>query len=347
MGIIRQCQSFSQVLCREKTKYMKNKVEIYKSGDSSEIRVQFDDNTVWLNQEQLSELFGRDRTVISRHIKNIFNEGELDKNVVSADFAHTTQHGAIAGKTQSKNVEYYNLDVIISLGYRVKSQQGVQFRQWATGRLRDYLVQGYAINERRLAQKEQEVEYLKTGIRILGRAIEDKMDNDSERLLSIFAKGLTLLDDYDHETLDCKGNTVKEIIYPQEDDYRQVIGEMYSGFESDVFAKAKDDSFASSIGQIAQTFDGVDVYPSMEEKAANLLYFIVKNHSFVDGNKRIAAACFVYFLSINNELLSENGEQIISNEALAALTLFIATSNADEADTVKRLIVSILNRAKK
>ncbi|ADD69576.1 death-on-curing family protein [Denitrovibrio acetiphilus DSM 12809] len=326
---------------------MNNKVEIYKSGDTSEIRVQFDDNTVWLNREQLSDLFGRDRTVISRHINNIFKEDELDKNVVCADFAHTTQHGAIAGKTQSKTVEYYNLDVIISIGYRVKSQQGVQFRQWATQRLRDYLVQGYAINEQRLAQKQQEVEYLKTGIRILGRAIEDRMDNDNENLLSIFANGLTLLDDYDHETLDCKGNTLKEVIYPQEDDYLQIIREMYSGFESDVFAKPKDDSFTSSIGQIAQTFDGVDMYPSMEEKAANLLYFIVKNHSFVDGNKRIAAACFVYFLNKNHELLSESGEQIISNEALAALTLFIATSKSDESATVKRLIVSILNRAKK
>lgn len=329
------------------TKFMNNKVEIYKSGDTSEIRVQFDDNTVWLNREQLSDLFGRDRTVISRHINNIFKEDELDKNVVCADFAHTTQHGAIAGKTQSKTVEYYNLDVIISIGYRVKSQQGVQFRQWATQRLRDYLVQGYAINEQRLAQKQQEVEYLKTGIRILGRAIEDRMDNDNENLLSIFANGLTLLDDYDHETLDCKGNTLKEVIYPQEDDYLQIIREMYSGFESDVFAKPKDDSFTSSIGQIAQTFDGVDMYPSMEEKAANLLYFIVKNHSFVDGNKRIAAACFVYFLNKNHELLSESGEQIISNEALAALTLFIATSKSDESATVKRLIVSILNRAKK
>lgn len=326
---------------------MENKIEIYKSGDSSEIRVQFDDDTVWLNREQLALLFGRDRTVISRHINNIFDEGELDKSMVCADFAHTTPHGAIEGKTQSKSVEYYNLDVIISVGYRVKSKQGVLFRQWATQRLRDYLTQGYAISERRLAEKQQEVEYLKTGIRILGRAIEDRMDDNNEKLLSIFANGLTLLDDYDHENLDDKGNTVKNVIYPQENDYLHMIREMYSSFESDVFAKPKDDSFASSINQIAQTFDGSDVYPSMEEKAANLLYFIVKNHSFVDGNKRIAAACFIYFLSKNNELFSEDGEQIISNDALAALTLFIATSKADEAETVKKLVVSILNRAER
>lgn len=337
----------SDFLQGENIKLMKNKVEIYKSGDSSEIRVQFDDNTVWLSREQLSDLFGRDRTVISRHINNIFKEGELDKNVVCADFAHTTQHGAIAGKTQTKTVEYYNLDVIISVGYRVKSQQGVQFRQWATQRLRDYLVQGYAINEQRLAQKQQEVKYLKTGIRILGRAIENSMDNDNEKLLSIFAGGLSLLDDYDHEALDCKGKTVKNVIYPKKDEYLQMIKEMYSDFESNVFAKPKDDSFASSIGQIAQIFDGADIYPTMEEKAANLLYFIVKNHSFVDGNKRIAAACFIYFLDKNNELFTMTGEQLISNEALAALTIFIATSKSDEADTVKRLIVSILNRAKK
>lgn len=326
---------------------MDNTVEIYKSGDSSELRVQFDGNTVWLNREQLSELFGRDRTVISRHINNIFEEGELDKDVVRADFAHTTQHGAIAGRTQSKTVEYYNLDVIISVGYRVKSKQGVLFRQWATSKLRDYLVQGYAINEQRLEQKQQEVLYLKTGIRILSRAIEDQMNNGNNQLLSVYLNGLTLLDDYDHGMLDYTGNTKKYVIYPEESDYLQMIMDMCSGFESDVFAKPKDDSFASSIGQIAQTFDGEDIYPSIEEKAANLLYFIVKNHSFVDGNKRIAAACFVYFLNINNELFSKNKEQIISNEALAALTLFIATSNVDEADTVKRLIVSILNRANK
>jgi prophage maintenance system killer protein len=223
---------------------------------------------------------------------------------------------------------------------------GTRFRQWATQRLKDYLVQGYVINEKRLAQKQQEVEYLKTGIRILNRAIEEKMDTENSELLSVFAKGLTLLDDYDHEKLDLIGQTKAETVYPSYDDYMNIINKMYSEFQSGVFAKPKDDSFHSSINQIRQSFNGVELYKSLEEKAANLLYFIVKNHSFVDGNKRIAAACFLYFLSSNNALF-QNEIPVISNEALASLTLFIASSKPDEAGIVKRLVISILNRNKR
>lgn len=324
-----------------------NKIEIYKTNDNqTEINVQFDKDTVWLNRQQLTELFGRDRTVISRHINNIFKEGELQRDMVCAKFAHTTQHGAIEGKTQITETEYFNLDVIISVGYRVKSIQGTQFRQWATQRLKDYLIKGYAINQKRLAQKQQEVEYLKTGIRIVSRAIEEATNDENRSVFQLFSKGLALLDDYDHEELDHKGTTLKETTYPSFENYMKLISEMYSEFESGIFAKPKDDSFKSSIGQIMQSFGGIDFYPSIEEKAANLIYFIVKNHSFVDGNKRIAAACFVYFLDQNNALLNSNGTPIIENNTLAALTLFIATSKTEEADIVKRLIVSILNRNK-
>jgi len=238
----------------------------------------------------------------------------------------------------------YNLDVIISVGYRVKSVQGTHFRQWATQRLKDYLVKGYAINEKRLQQKEQEVKHLKTGIQILNRAIEAKNENNENEILNIFAKGLQLLDDYDHEELDNKGKTEQATIFPEYDDYIDFIGKMYSDFESDVFAKPKDDSFHSSINQIRQSFGGQELYPTIEEKSANLLYFIVKNHSFVDGNKRIAAACFIWFLDKNKALFKQNNDTIISNEALASLTLFIATSKTDEAGMVKQLIISILNR---
>lgn len=324
---------------------MDSKIEIFRTSNSqTEIQVQFDDDTVWLNRQQLTELFNRDRTVISRHISNIFKEGELQRDMVCAKFAHTTQHGAIKGKEQQSETEYFNLDVIISVGYRVKSKQGTHFRQWATQRLKDYLVQGYAINEKRLAQKQQEVEYLKAGIRIVSRAIEKATNDENKEVFQMFAKGLALLDDYDHEELDKKGSTLKETIYPSFENYMELINNMYSDFESDVFAQPKDESFKSSIGQISQSFDGKDLYPSIEEKAANLLYYIVKNHSFVDGNKRIAAACFVYFLDQNNALLKLNGEPVIENNTLAALTLFIAISKADEADIVKRLIISILNR---
>ncbi|MBC8452782.1 MAG: virulence protein RhuM/Fic/DOC family protein [Spirochaetes bacterium] len=320
---------------------MKNKIEIYKtSANNTEIVVHFDADTVWLNRHQISALFNRDIKTIGKHVNSVFKDGELPKESVVANFATTAADGKIY------QVEYYNLDVIISVGYRVKSQQGTQFRQWATQRLKDYLVQGYAINEKRLAQKHQEVEYLKAGIRIVGRAIENATDETNKQVFELFSKGLGLLDDYDHEELDSKGKTTQATHYPEYKDYMSLIHNMYSDFESDVFAQPKDESFKSSIGQIRQSFGGVEIYPSLEEKAANLLYLITKNHSFVDGNKRIAAACFVYFLEQNNALLSINGEPIISNDTLAALTLFIATSKPEESEIVKRLAISILNRNK-
>jgi len=323
----------------------KGKIEIYKAPDAPvELKVRLDEDTVWLNQEQLSLLFERDRTVIGRHISNIFKEGELDKKVVCADFAHTTQHGAIKGKTQQKTVTFYNLDVIISVGYRVKSQRGVQFRQWATQRLKDYLVQGYAINEKRLLQKKMQVRHLKTGIQILSRAIEEKATAEGYEWLKYFAKGLELLDDYDHEKLDKLGRSKQAAVYPSRKAYQQLINQMKADFDSTVFAVEKDRGFDSAIAQIAQGFGEEDAYPTLEEKAAMLLYLITKNHAFADGNKRIAAACFLLFLEQNGLLTNAKGSQIISHEALASLTLFVAASNPEEMETVKRLIISVLNR---
>ena len=212
------------------------------------------------------------------------------------------------------------------MGYRVNSQRGVQFRQWATQRLKDYLVRGYAINEKRLAQKQQEVEYLKTGIRILGRAIEEATDKQENLIFSIFSKGLALLDDYDHEQLDTNGKTTRQATFPTYDDYMELIHNMYSEFQSNVFAKPKDESFKSSINQIHQSFDGKDLYPSIEEKAANLLYFITKNQ--------------------NKALVQGDGAPVIDNNTLAALTLFIANSKTEEVGTVKKLVISMLNRNK-
>ena len=321
---------------------MQNKIEIYKTADNqTEIKVQFDTDTVWLNRHQLSELFGRDIKTIGKHLTNIFKERELEQLSTVAKFATVQKEG---DRMVERDVEFYNLDVIISVGYRVKSQRGTQFRQWATKRLKDYLVKGYAINEKRLAQKQQEVEYLKTGIRILNRAIEEQTTPEEFEMLKVFAKGLSLLDDFDHETLDKKGLTQQETIYPSVEEYLKMIRSMYSEFESDVFAKPKDDSFNSSVNQIKQGFGDTEFYLTLEEKAANLLYFITKNHSFVDGNKRIAAACFLYFMQKNNALLKPDGNPIIDNAALAALTLFIATSKPDEAEIVKQLTISILNR---
>ena len=230
------------------------------------------------------------------------------------------------------------------MGYRVKSQRGTQFRIWATQRLKDYLVQGYAINESRLAQKQQEVQHLKTGIRILERAITDKAEHEELDWLQHFAQGLQLLDDYDHEQLDKKGNSTQPADYPSLKDYRQVVERMKADFDSAVFGKEKDDSFPSSVAQIGQGFGDTDFYPTLEEKAATLLYLIIKNHSFIDGNKRVAAACFLLFLDRNNLLLREDGRPIISNEALASLTLLVAASKSEEMETVKRLVISVLNR---
>ncbi|MHB9141181.1 MAG: RhuM family protein [Paludibacter sp.] len=317
-----------------------NEIEIYKSADNIiEIQVRFEEDTVWLTQQQLAVLFEQSKQNISLHINNCFKEGELLKDSVVKESLTTASDG------KKYNINYYNLDVIISVGYRVKSQRGTQFRQWATQRLKNYLVQGYAINEKRLNEKQQEVEYLKTGIRILSRAIEQQATVEDSEMLKVFASGLDLLDDFDHQRLDKKGTSISECNYPSEKEYLELIRNMRSEFNSDIFALAKDETFDSSINQIQQVFDGKELYPSLEEKAAVLLYLIVKNHSFVDGNKRIGAACFLLFLRKNN-LLFRNNKPIISNEALAALTLFVATSQTQEMEIVVKLIVSILNRSK-
>ena len=226
-----------------------NQIEIYQANDgTTQIKVQFEQDTVWLTQAQMAELFNKGRTTITEHINNIFTEGELKEEVVCRDFRHTTQHGAVKGKTQSIKIKHYNLDVIISVGYRVKSKQGTQFRIWANSILKEYLVKGYAINEKRLAQKEQEVQVLKNGIQILSRAIEEKTaDNE---WLATFTKGLSLLDDYDHEQLDTKGLTTKAAVYPKKDEYQELINQMLVEFDSTVFGKAKDESLESSLALI-------------------------------------------------------------------------------------------------
>ncbi|OJV54072.1 MAG: death-on-curing protein [Bacteroidetes bacterium 43-16] len=315
-------------------------IEIYTTKDQkTEISVQFEEDTVWLTQSQMADLFMQTKQNVSLHINNCFKEQELDRLSVVKDFLTTAADG------KRYNTKHYNLEVIISVGYRVKSKRGTQFRQWATERLKDYLVQGYAINEKRLEEKQQQVMHLKTGIRILSRAIGQQATGQDNEILQTFANGLQLLDDFDHEQLDAKGNTEMPAQYPDVREYLEVINNMKSNFASDVFARPKDSSFESSVQQIQQSFDNRELYASIEEKAAMLLYLIVKNHSFVDGNKRIAAACFIYFLDRNKLLFFPNQQPVISNEALAALTLFVATSRPDEMETVKQFIMSILNRS--
>jgi len=311
------------------------------SNNRIQLNVQLEGETVWLTQAQMVTLFESSKANISEHITNIIDSGELKEETTVRKFRTVRQEG---NREVKRNMTHYNLDMIISVGYRVNSTRGIQFRKWATSKLTEFVVQGYVINEKRLAQKEQEVKVLKSGIQILGRAIEQKAEEEGFTWLNTFAKGLGLLDDYDHESLDTSGISKKKTKYPDLEEYYKMVETMKAEFDSDVFGKEKDKNFQSSVTQISKGMDNEDFYPTIEEKAATLLYLITKNHSFVDGNKRIAAACFLLFLEKNDLLQTSNDSLIISNEALAALTLYIASSKPEEMETVKRLIVSVLNR---
>ena len=315
---------------------MENKIDIFKSTDGIEVQVKLEQDTVWLDAHLIAKLFGVQRPAIVKHVGNIYKSKELKEKSTCSKMEQVALDGKL------RKMKLYNLDMIISVGYRVNSSRATQFRIWANSILKDYLVKGYAVNQKRLEQKEQEVRVLKNGIQILSRAIENKTEDN--QWLTIFSKGLSLLDDYDHEELDVKGITTKEAVYPSLEDYQQIIKQMLTEFDSDVFGKEKDQSFQSSIAQIAKGFGSDDFYTTLEEKAAMLLYLIVKNHSFVDGNKRIAAACFLKFLQHNNMLFNTQKQPIISNDTLASLTLFIASSKPEEMETVKRLVISVLNR---
>ena len=327
-----------------------NQIVIYQPPDGqTSIDVKLEKETVWLTRQQMAELFQRDKTVILRHIQNIFKEGELEENVVCANFAHTTQHGAIPDKTQEATVKLYNLDVIISVGYRVKSQRGVQFRQWANKVLKEYLVKGYAINNHIAAQKYEELSQL---VHLLGRTINNEQElingDDSRELVNVvtdYTYALDTLDRYDYQQLTIEHTTIEESFRATYDSAMETIETLKEKFGgSTLFGKEKDGSFRSSIGQIYQTFDGNELYPSVEEKAAMLLYLVVKNHSFVDGNKRIAATLFLWFMQNNGILYNPDGTKRISDGTLVALTLMIAESRADEKHMILKVIVNLINK---
>ncbi len=321
---------------------MQNQIEIFQ-GENNEINVEvkFEEDTVWLSQAQIIDLFNSSKSNISEHIKYIFESEELVEMSTVRKFRTVQVEGK---RSINRDIVHYNLDVIISVGYRVNSKRGVQFRQWATQRLKDYLVKGFAANEHRLAQKNQEIQFLHDGIRIISRAIEEVSSDEVYKWLEKFSKGLKLLDDYDHEQLDTNGINLSPGIHPSIGEYEEVVNAMRTEFDSTVFGKKKDEGFVSAISQIEQGFGDSYVYPSVEEKAAMLLYLIIKNHAFVDGNKRIGAACFLLFLMRNNLLLSENGVPFMGNDALASITLFVAASKPEEMEMVKGLVISILNR---
>ncbi|AOW09619.1 RhuM family protein [Flavobacterium gilvum] len=325
---------------------MVNQIEIYKSLDNKiELNVSLDQGTVWLNRQQISILFDRDIKTIGKHVNNVFEEGELDKKSVVANFATT----ATDGKTY--HVDFYNLDVIISVGYRVKSKQGTQFRQWATQRLNDYLVKGYAINEKRLKEAENKFQELKQAVSLLESIATTKAITGDEaqgllKVLGDYAFALDVLDQYDHQTLKIVESDNREVFRISYTEAKKAIEGLKIKFGgSQLFGNEKDDSFKGSLETIYQTFDGKELYTTIEEKAAHLLYFVTKNHSFSDGNKRIAAFLFVWFLD-RNALLYYLGNKVIDDNALVALTLMIAESKSDDKDMMVKVVVNLINNRK-
>lgn len=330
------------------SKMEENKIVIYRDENNAiQLEVKMDGDMVWLTRQQLATLFGRDYKTISKHINNALKE-ELADEVVVAKFANTTQHGAIEGKTQTHEKEYFNLEMVTSVGYRVKSKRGVQFRKWANRVLKDYLVKGYAINER--IRKEQ-IGELRQLVQVVGRAIQNQQiepNDENQALFDIvvdYTYALDTLDDYDYQRLQV-GKTTQEdkfrATYENAMEAIKALREKFGG--SALFGNEKDDSFKSSIGQIYQTFGGEELYPSVEEKAAMLLYLVTKNHSFSDGNKRIAATLFLWFLNNNGILYRPDGSKRLADNTLVALTLMIAESKTEEKDVMVKVVVNLINQ---
>ncbi len=320
-----------------------NLVELYKSpSGETQIEVRFENETVWLSLNQIAELFGRDKSVISRHLRNIYKEAELDYDSTVAKNATVQKEGK---RTISREIDYFNLDAIISVGYRVNSKQGTQFRIWATNRLKAYLIQGYSINQKRLNELNQLVQII--------AKTDDNTNEISEakgllNVLTKYTKSFILLNQYDSNTIELK-NLHENITY--EIDYNEacnVIAEMkkeliHQNAATELFGNQKDQSFHGILKSVTQTFDGIYLYPTIEEQAANLLYFIIKNHPFSDGNKRIGAFIFVWFLDKNRHLLRNSGENKINDNALIAIALLVAQSNPDEKELMVKLICNLIN----
>ena len=319
-------------------------IVIYQADDGhTGLQVQLDQDTVWLTQRQMAELFDKDVRTVNEHLKNIFKEGELEESSVVRKFRTT------AADRKSYNTGHYNLDVIISVGYRVKSIQGTRFRQWATRTLHSHIVEGYTVNQQRLEEQSQKFNELHKVVELLSRTLEQQQlisdtGQDVLQVITDYAYALTTLDRYDHGTLAVEATSGPASFMLQYDEAISIVQSM-KGDSDGLFGREKDQSFKSALGAIYQTFDGKDVYISIEEKAANLLYFIVKNHAFIDGNKRIAAAVFIYFLARNDVLYRPDGSKRLADNALVALTLLIAESRPEEKDSIVKVIVNLINKS--
>ena len=324
----------------------KDQIVIYKAEDGqTQIDVHLENENVWLSQVQLVELFQTTKQNISLHIKNIYKEGELEEVSTVKDYLTVRKEG---GREVQRTINLYNLDVIISVGYRVKSIRGTQFRIWANKILKEYLVKGYALNEQKLKETQQQFIELQQSIKLLENVVNQKQLNSDEatsllKVITEYSHALSLLDQYDHQKLSIQKKVDKDINKLTYDEaIKQIIIWRDSHDGGALFGNEKDASFKSSLETIYQTFDGIDLYPSTEERAANLLYFVVKNHSFSDGNKRIAAGLFVFFLDKNRKLYNADGGKIIADNALVAITIMIAESNTEEKDVMIKLIVNLM-----
>lgn len=322
-----------------------NSIEIFTTADNqTEIQVLVGDETVWLSQKQMADLFGKNRVTIAEHIKNMFSEGELVEDSVCRDFRHTAQDG------KNYQIKQYNLDVIISVGYRVKSQRGTQFRQWATQRLKEYLLKGVAINQQRLTQLGQTIEVIQ---RRLTDGSDDLGINEAKGLLNIltdYARSFVLLNQFDSANLPDDGvnsEVTYEISYAEAmPAIAQLKAQLMAQSEAtDLFGREKDEGFKSSLASVVQSFGGAYVYPSIEAQAAHLLYFVIKNHSFSDGNKRIGAFLFVWFLQKNRHLLKKSGEVKINDNALVALAILVAKSAPAEKELLIQLIINLIKES--
>ena len=324
----------------EQNEDTRGEIVLYQGQDGIvELDVRLERESLWLSLNQIAALFERDKSVISRHLRNVYATAELDRAATVAFFATVQDEG---GRTVERQVEYFNLDAILSVGYRVNSKRGTQFRIWATRVLRDHLLQGYSVNERRLQE-------LKQSLRVVGQVL-DRYDVSSDqaqallRVVTDYARALDILDDYDHQRVRLgavRRGEARGIDYEEAIAIVAQLRTTYGG--SELFGREKDASLRGSLGAVMQAFDGADVYPSLEEKAAHLLYFLVKNHSFVDGNKRIGAALFLWFMEKNGMLYRLDGAKRVADNALVAITLMIAESAPDQREILTRIVVELIN----
>ena len=323
-----------------------DQIVIYQTEDGqTQIDVRLENETVWLTQAQMAELFETDRTSIVRHINNIYRVDELEREATCAKIAQVQTEG---NRQVTRTIPYFNLDMIISVGYRVNSKRGVKFRQWANRVLKEYLVKDYAVNER---IRHEQIGELRQLVGMLGRTIQSQPVLSTDETNALFevvtdySYALDTLDNYDYERLTIEKTTKKEKFHASYDNAMEEIGRLREKFGgSALFGNEKDESFKSSIGQIYQTFGGEELYPSVEEKAAMLLYLVTKNHSFSDGNKRIAATLFLWFLNNNGILYREDGSKRLADNTLVALTLMIAESKTEEKDVMVKVVVNLINQ---